>query len=63
MIRKLTKSETEALLTELAENRSCGFNCQCVFCREFELGAQSGKHDTLIKVREAFEKMMEGLKC
>lgn len=62
MIRKLTKSETEALLTELAENRSCDFGCECVFCREFERGVQSGKHEAKKELVAELYVFVRGLK-
>lgn len=60
-IRKLNKSETEALLTELADNRSCANDCDCVFCHEFNLGVASGRKDARIEFRQALRRLMEEL--
>lgn len=56
-VRKLTAAETEALLTELADRRNCTNGCKCVFCREFEMGVESGKHDAAIELGRVLDEL------
>jgi hypothetical protein len=60
-VRKLSRSETDALLRELAENRNCPFGCDCAFCHEFALGVESGKHDARIDFDRELDEMKRRL--
>jgi hypothetical protein len=61
VIRKLTAAETEALLTDLSDNSNCVNGCQCIFCRTFDEGVMSGKHDAAIEFARALEEFKQRL--
>ena len=61
MIRPLSAAETEALLSDLASRQNCTNGCQCVFCRTFEAGVASGKHDAAIEFERALDSLKRGL--
>jgi hypothetical protein len=57
-VRKLTAAETEALLTDLSSRSTCTNGCKCIFCRTFDDGVQSGRHDAQIEFARSLEELM-----
>lgn len=55
-VRALSAEEVEALLTELVNRSTCTNGCRCIFCRTFEDGVQSGRHDAQISLLQALER-------
>ena len=62
-IRKLSAAEVEALFTDLCNRANCPNGCKCVFCRTFDEGVQSGKHDAAIEFGNALDSFRRGLKA
>jgi hypothetical protein len=54
-VRALNAEEVEALLSDLNTRSNCTNGCECIFCRTFEDGVQSGKRDAEIHFKRALE--------
>lgn len=59
--RKLSAVETEALLTSLFERATCSNGCDCISCRIFDMGVESGRRDAVLEFQAALDNLKRGL--